>query len=808
MLSLLYDIFISPLMVGMNFVLVNAYSILHSYGLAIVVLSLVVNTVLLPLYHMADKWQQEEREKQNKMADKVAEIKQAFQGQERFMMLKTLYRQNHYHPIMAVRNSVGFLIQVPFFFAAYQLLSHFPALNGQSFGPFANLGLPDGLLTIGDLHINVMPFVMTGINLLSAFVYTKGLSSKDKIQLYVFAGIFLVLLYTSPVGLVLYWTLNNAYSLGKNIWSSISNYLSKFSSLLLLAKNGYFTVVGFVFFSILLSYYLPGGVTQQFFSGFILNSSSNLRFISYMLILSITILSIFVLFGNEFKINKKRESININDITISVFIILPIVQYFITNKDVISLKEIVLTCVYLYYVVFSLIILTPIILSKFLSKKIIQCILFILLSLICYMPSVSSYYHWYAEGQTIPILKLSFILYVLYMLFSYDKKNISRVMFYIVILIFLSNSFFSYINGKENTTSNSIESTASNTIKNKDIVLKKTYPMLNDKPNIYLLTYDAYVNNETLNQYGIDNSKQEDFLKNNGFTLYDSYTVSISSIESMGSVFELKNGELGNRYNVAGYATVFSILKNNGYNISAILTPYFFQNVKSGYDYSFPKYENAKSATEHLIKSILMGYMSEGELMISKFNNFNHEKTRFLSSPSHFKPQFLYSHDNLPGHSPDIGSCRKFETNFFGDRLKQANEIMVSDVNNIIKNDPNAIIIINGDHGPRLTKNCDVLSKGAYKRESITRLDMQDRYGSFLAVRMAKNTQLNITMLQDIFPEIFNKLSNSNGFDKLKINPITLSKEFTTNGVYIDNGIIHGGKNNGEKLYLGENHAE
>ena len=242
MLSLLYDIFISPLMVGMNFVLVNAYSVLHSYGLAIVVLSLVVNTVLLPLYHMADKWQQEEREKQNKMADKVAEIKQAFQGQERFMMLKTLYRQNHYHPIMAVRNSVGFLIQVPFFFAAYQLLSHFPALNGQSFGPFANLGLPDGLLTIGDMHINVMPFVMTGINLLSAFVYTKGLSSKDKIQLYVFAGIFLVLLYTSPVGLVLYWTLNNVYSLGKNLVSANADKIENSKFVLLLKAP--FTFIG------------------------------------------------------------------------------------------------------------------------------------------------------------------------------------------------------------------------------------------------------------------------------------------------------------------------------------------------------------------------------------------------------------------------------------------------------------------------------------------------------------------------------------------------------------------------------------
>lgn len=204
-------------MVAMNFVLVNAYDALHSYGLAIIVLSLVVNTVLLPLYHMADKWQIEEREKQQKMAKKVAEIKQAFKGQERFMMLKTLYRQNHYHPIMAVRNSVGFLIQVPFFFAAYQLLSHFPALQGQSFGIFNNLGVADALIPLGNWHINLMPFVMTAINLLSAFVYTKGLSAKDKIQLYVFAGLFLVLLYNSPVGLVLYWTLNNVYSLGKNI---------------------------------------------------------------------------------------------------------------------------------------------------------------------------------------------------------------------------------------------------------------------------------------------------------------------------------------------------------------------------------------------------------------------------------------------------------------------------------------------------------------------------------------------------------------------------------------------------------------
>lgn len=221
MLDFLYAIFIAPLEWGMCFVLEHAYTWTDSYGAAIIILSLVVNTVLLPLYNKADAWQQEDRAKQAKMADKIAELKLAFKGQERFMMLKTLYRQNHYHPIMAARNSIGFLIQVPFFFAAYQLLSHYDALNGQAFGPFADLGVADALVNIGDYQINLMPFVMTVINLLSAFIYTKGLTSRDKIQLYAFAGVFLVLLYTSPVGLVLYWTLNNIYSLCKNIVSKL-----------------------------------------------------------------------------------------------------------------------------------------------------------------------------------------------------------------------------------------------------------------------------------------------------------------------------------------------------------------------------------------------------------------------------------------------------------------------------------------------------------------------------------------------------------------------------------------------------------
>jgi hypothetical protein len=58
---------------------------------------------------------------------------------------------------------------------------------------------------------------MTLINCAASLVYTRGLGLKDKVQLYGMAGIFLLLLYNSPSGLVLYWTANNVFSLVKNI---------------------------------------------------------------------------------------------------------------------------------------------------------------------------------------------------------------------------------------------------------------------------------------------------------------------------------------------------------------------------------------------------------------------------------------------------------------------------------------------------------------------------------------------------------------------------------------------------------------
>ncbi len=217
MLDYLYYLFIAPLEWIMRTVLEAGFASFGTYGVALVFMSIVVNVMLLPLYHLAETWQESERRVQHDMEKQLARIKHTFKGRERYMLISTLYRQHEYHPVFAVRTSFGFLIQVPFFFAAYHFLSHYAPLHGASFWIFSNLAKPDALLSVAGFDINVLPVLMTVINIFSALVYTNRLSMRDKIQLYVMAGLFLVLLYTAPSGLVFYWTCNNIFSLLKNM---------------------------------------------------------------------------------------------------------------------------------------------------------------------------------------------------------------------------------------------------------------------------------------------------------------------------------------------------------------------------------------------------------------------------------------------------------------------------------------------------------------------------------------------------------------------------------------------------------------
>ncbi len=246
-LSVIDTLLLGPLKLVFEVIYMIANRFLDHPGLSIIVLSLIMNILVLPLYRRADAMQEQARDIDAKLNDGVTHIKKSFSGDERMMILQTYYRQNHYKPTDALNGSVSLLLEVPFFMAAYQFLSNLKMLEGVSLGPIADLSAPDALIVVGGLTINLLPVLMTAVNVISSAIYLKGFPLKTKIQLYGMAAFFLVFLYTSPSGLVFYWTLNNVFSLVKTIFYKLKNPKKVLSILTSVLGIGLFVFGAFIY---------------------------------------------------------------------------------------------------------------------------------------------------------------------------------------------------------------------------------------------------------------------------------------------------------------------------------------------------------------------------------------------------------------------------------------------------------------------------------------------------------------------------------------------------------------------------------
>ena len=217
--EIVWNIIISPLELFFETVFTLAFKTTHSAGIAILLLSLVVSTLVLPLYMRAEKIETEEREKEKELSSWVKHIKKHFKGDERYMILDAYYRENNYSPLYQLRSSISILLQIPFFIAAYDFLGMRAryALYHLSFLCFSDLSLPDGAFPLGSISINVLPVLMTMINVVATCIYTKGQPAKTVIRSLILPMLFLFLLYDSPSALLIYWTMNNLYSLVKTI---------------------------------------------------------------------------------------------------------------------------------------------------------------------------------------------------------------------------------------------------------------------------------------------------------------------------------------------------------------------------------------------------------------------------------------------------------------------------------------------------------------------------------------------------------------------------------------------------------------
>ena len=333
---MIYDLIIGPIETIVEWAFLFITDKISFIGIlgAIAGVSIVINFLVLPLYNVADAIKDKERLLQRKLQKQSERIKKAFKGDERFMMMQTMYRQNHYHPFYSLRSSLSILIEIPFFIAAYHYLSHNDILQTSNLNlgfMTLNLGEPDHIFKLcfgKNIFINILPITMTLINVISSMIYSKGAPRKELVQLYGLSFVFLILLYESPSGLVIYWICNNIFSLFKNAFQ----------------KSGYGLKIVYGIFSVLI-----------FFTCFAISRKKTIHPVNLVVAWSFFVLFltapifIFKIFKNKSrilfnKIETLSQSKSYNSIFYASSIVLSLFLGFVLPASVIATSPIEFSC--------------------------------------------------------------------------------------------------------------------------------------------------------------------------------------------------------------------------------------------------------------------------------------------------------------------------------------------------------------------------------------------------------------------------------------------------------------------------------
>jgi YidC/Oxa1 family membrane protein insertase len=211
---------------GLRVILDFWQGVVGNWGLAIMLLSLSVKVLMWPLTWIAERWQADVNRQQSLLAPELAAIRRDYKGEEAHNLTLAVYRKHGISQFYTLKSLAGFLVQIPVFIAAFDMLGENFALAGAGFLWAQDLSLPDraaalpGLVPFFGAHLNLLPVLMTAFTILAARLQedpslAPALRAGQRLRLYAMGALFFVLLYTFPAGMVLYWTTNNLLHLAK-----------------------------------------------------------------------------------------------------------------------------------------------------------------------------------------------------------------------------------------------------------------------------------------------------------------------------------------------------------------------------------------------------------------------------------------------------------------------------------------------------------------------------------------------------------------------------------------------------------------
>lgn len=197
-----------PLSKGALYLMNWFYRLSGNYGVAIIILTLILQIILFPL----TKKSFQASLAMKKMQPLINELKLKYKDEpKRFQAeLFHLYRGQKANPF---KGCLPMILQIPIFWALFVALQNAYELRGAEFVLWIrDLSHPDTLFRIGTVPVNILPLLMGLLMLFQQKLTTVATDPTQKQMMYLMPIMFTFLFWNFPSGLVLYWFTSSLFS--------------------------------------------------------------------------------------------------------------------------------------------------------------------------------------------------------------------------------------------------------------------------------------------------------------------------------------------------------------------------------------------------------------------------------------------------------------------------------------------------------------------------------------------------------------------------------------------------------------------
>ncbi|MCE5228641.1 YidC/Oxa1 family insertase periplasmic-domain containing protein [bacterium] len=221
-----------PIVLALMYMLELFHKLTLSWGWAIILLTVFVRLVAFPLVHKGMKAQAVMMEQQKKLKPYMDKINEKYKNdpQKKQQEIMKLYKEHNMNPLGMFKGCLWMFIQIPIFFALYKLLYQDIDLRGAPFLWFSDLSQPDRLFSFGvnvpilGMWFNLLP-VITAVTQMLASKFTQTTAPSDpqqaemqKMMVWFMPIFILIITYSFPSGLMLYWLVSNIWQVLQQLW--------------------------------------------------------------------------------------------------------------------------------------------------------------------------------------------------------------------------------------------------------------------------------------------------------------------------------------------------------------------------------------------------------------------------------------------------------------------------------------------------------------------------------------------------------------------------------------------------------------